>query len=45
MVMVLLIDKLIGKIYFLFGVVLLIMVVGVVGGLIIKGYNILNINL
>ncbi|HFL3180542.1 carbon starvation protein CstA [Clostridioides difficile] len=45
MATVLPIDKLIGKIYPLFGAALLIMAVGVAGGLIIKGYNIQNINL
>jgi len=38
------IDKLIGKIYPIFGIVLLIMAFGVGGGLITQGYNIPEIN-
>ena len=39
------VDKLIGKIYPLFGAALIIMAIGVGGGLIIKGYDIPNITL
>jgi carbon starvation protein CstA len=39
------IDKLIGKIYPVFGASLIIMAVGVAGGLIVKGYDIPNITL
>jgi carbon starvation protein CstA len=39
------IDKLIGKIYPIFGASLIIMAVGVAGGLIVKGYDIPNITL
>jgi carbon starvation protein CstA len=37
------IDKVIGKIYPIFGIVLLIMAVGVAGGIILGGYNVPNI--
>lgn len=39
------IDKLIGKIYPLFGVALLLMVVGIAGGIILKGYHIPELTL
>ncbi|RDY24898.1 carbon starvation protein A [Romboutsia maritimum] len=39
------VDKLIGKIYPLFGAALIIMAVGVGGGLVLKGYDIPNISL
>ncbi len=39
------IDKVIGKIYPLFGAALIIMAVGIAGGLIVKGYNIPEVTL
>lgn len=39
------VDKLIGKIYPLFGAALIIMAIGVGGGLIVKGYDIPNVTL
>lgn len=38
------IDKLIGKIYPIFGIVLLLMAIGVAGGILTQGYNIPEIN-
>ena len=39
------IDKLIGKLYPIFGIVLIIMVVGIAGGLIMKGYSLPELTL
>ena len=39
------IDKLIGKLYPVFGIVLFVMAVGIIGGLIVKGYSLPEITL
>ena len=40
-----LIDKIIGRIYPVFGAILLLSAVGVFGGIFVKGYDLMNIDL